>query len=253
MSYSIGQVARLAGVTVRTLHHYDDIGLLVPSGRTSAGYRTYDHTDLQRLQRVLMYRELELSLEDIADLLDGDADPIDHLQRQHTHITQRIERLRRLLETLERTMAANKSGVSLTPEEMLEVFGDFDPGQYAAEAEERWGGTDTWRESRRRAAAYTKDDWQRITGEAEATTSAFAAAMRAAAPADSDAVMDLAEDHRRHITRWFYDCSYEMHRGLAEMYTADPRFAATYDKVAPGLAAFIRDAILANADRTAAA
>lgn len=249
MGYSIGQVARIAGITVRTLHHYDDIGLLVPSGRTPAGYRTYDHADLERLQRVLTYRELELSLDAIADLLDGDTDPIDHLKRQHTLITERIERLRRLLQTLERTMNAHHSGVNLTADEMLEVFGDFDPEEHAQEAEERWGDTDAWRESRRRAATYSKDDWQQIAAEAEATTTAFATAMRGGKDPGDEAVTDLAEEHRQHITRWFYDCTFEIHRGLAEMYVADPRFAATYDKVAPGLAAFIRDAILANADR----
>ena len=222
----------------------------LPRRRTAAGYRTYGHADLERLQRILTYRELELSLDTIADLLDGDTDPIDHLTHQHALVTERIERLRQLLQTLERTMNAHGSGVNLTADEMLEVFGDFDPDEHAQEAEERWGDTDAWRESRRRTATYTKDDWQRMAEEAQATTAAFAAAMGGGKDPGDEPVMDLAEEHRQHITRWFYDCTFEIHRGLAEMYVADPRFAANYDKVAPGLSAFIRDAILANAHRS---
>jgi MerR family transcriptional regulator, thiopeptide resistance regulator len=138
---------------------------------------------------------------------------------------------------------------SLTPDERREVFGDHDPAQYAEEAEQRWGGTEPYRQSQQRTAAYSKQDWQRIKAEAGEISSRFAALMRAGTPAGSAETMDLAEEHRQHITRWFYDCSTEVHRGLGDMYVADPRFAANYESVAPGLAQFIRDAIHANAPR----
>lgn len=138
---------------------------------------------------------------------------------------------------------------SLTPEDRAEIFGDFDPDAHRAEVEQRWGDTDAYRESHRRTSAYTKDDWLRIKAEATSIEQGLAADLAAGVPADSPAVMDLAEAHRQHLTRSFYDCSYEMHRGLGAMYVADPRFTAHYDAVAPGLASYFRDAIDANAAR----
>ena len=109
------------------------------------------------------------------------------------------------------------------------MFGDFDPDEHAAEAEARWGDTDAYRESARRTAAYSKADWDRIKAEGMA--------------------VDAAEAHRRQIDGAFYPCSYEMHTGLAAMYLADPRFTATHEAVAPGMARYVHDAILANAAR----
>ena len=123
------------------------------------------------------------------------------------------------------------------------VFGDVDPAQYDAEAEERWGDTDAWAESRRRVSTYDKDDWLRIKAEAADVERSLAEALRDGVPADSAAALDLAEEHRQHISRWFYDCSPEVHAGLGEMYVADERFTATYDAFAPGLAPYLRDAI----------
>ena len=246
----VGAVARMAGVTVRTLHHYDEIGLLRPTGRSEAGYRRYTEVDLERLQRILFYRELEFGLDQIKEAMaDGDADALDHLRRQHRLLQDRIERLRRLADAVAKAMEAHQMGINLTPQERLEVFGDFDPDAYAAEVEERWGDTDAYRESARRATRYTKADWARIKAEGGAVTELLAAAMRARLPADGPEAMDAAEAHRRQIDEAFYPCSYEMHAGLAEMYLADPRFTATYEAVAPGLAQYVHDAILANAAR----
>jgi DNA-binding transcriptional MerR regulator len=247
--YTVGQIARLAGVTVRTLHHYDQIGLLSPADRSGAGYRRYGDEDLRRLQRIMFYRELGFALEDITDLVnDPAADPTEHLRRQHRLLTARLERTRRLVQAVETAMEAERMGISLTPEERLEVFGDHDPAQYAEEVQERWGDTDAYREVARKTKGYTKQDWLTIKAEAEAITQAFAAA-RASGAADSAEAMDIAERHRQHIIRWFYACPPEMHRGLGEMYVADERFAATYESVAPGLAAYVRDAFAANARR----
>jgi DNA-binding transcriptional MerR regulator len=250
VSYSVGAVARLSGVTVRTLHHYDEIGLLSPGGRTAAGYRRYYDGDLDRLQQILGYRELGFPLEEIATILAGpDTDPMGHLRRQHRLLLERLERLRKMVDALEFMMEAQQMGIRLTPQERFEVFGDFDPDEHAAEAEQRWGGTDAYRESQRRAASYTKDDWHRIKAETGQLYERAAGLMRSGVAAGSAAAMDLAEEHRDQISRWFYDCSYEVHRGLGEMYVADGRFTATIDAAAPGLATYLRDAILANAAR----
>jgi MerR family transcriptional regulator, thiopeptide resistance regulator len=250
MGYSIGQVAALAGVTVRTLHHYDDVGLLTPTGRTPAGYRLYDDADLGRLRDVLSYRELGFSLEQVRSILDDPrADPASHLRNQYRLVRERIARLEQVLGHLEKLMEAQHMGINLTPEEQLEVFGENWPGdEYAAEAEQRWGDTDAWRQSQQRTSAMSKDDWLAVKAETEALEAELAAAMTGGVAPTDPRAMDLAERHRLAIER-FYDVSYEMHRGLAEMYVADPRFTRHFDDRAPGLAQWLRDAIVANAER----
>ncbi|MET7491475.1 MerR family transcriptional regulator [Streptomyces sp900116325] len=252
MDHSVGQVAGFAGVTVRTLHHYDGIGLLSPSGRSHAGHRRYDDGDLDRLQQILFYRELGFPLEEIAVLLDDpDADPQDHLRRQHALLSGRIAELQKMAAAVETAMEARKMGINLTPEEKFEVFGAKDPEEHAEEAERRWGGTATYAESQRRVARYTKDDWKRMQAEVAAWSEAYTAVMEAGEPAGSEAAMELAEAHRLHISTWFYECTYEIHRGLGEMYVGDPQFRAYYESIRPGLAEHLRDAIDANAERRA--
>ncbi|MGJ6964812.1 MerR family transcriptional regulator [Streptosporangium sp. G11] len=248
--YAVGQVARIAGVSVRALHHYDEIGLVSPGRRTAAGYRRYTEADLQRLQHVLFYRELGFALEEITAILDDPAtDTLTHLRRQHELLTRRIGRLQVMAAAVEHAMEANILNISLTPQERFEIFGDFVPEDHDEEARRRWGHTDAWRQSRARTAAMTKADWTHFTEEAAQTVRDFAEAYLAGLPADGQRAMELAEHHRAHITRWCYDCSYDIHRGLGDMYVADPRFAAVYEAAATGLTAYIRDAIHANADR----
>ncbi|MFD5424494.1 MerR family transcriptional regulator [Streptomyces sp. NPDC127084] len=252
MSYSVGRVADLAGVTVRTLHHYDEIGLLSPGGRSHAGHRRYDDGDLDRLQQILFYRELGFPLDQVAALLDDpDVDPQEHLRRQHALLTSRIAELRKMAEAVEHAMEARKMGIKLTPEERFEVFGDQDPEQYAEEAQERWGDTPEYAESQRRVARYGKDDWQRMQDESADWGRRYATLMADGGPADGESAMDLAEEHRRHITTWFYECTYEIHRCLGDMYVADERFTSFYDSIRPGLGQHLRDAIHANAARAA--
>ncbi|TPQ20854.1 MerR family transcriptional regulator [Streptomyces sporangiiformans] len=252
MSYSVGQTAGFAGITVRTLHHYDEIGLLVPSERSYAGHRRYSDADLDRLQQILFYRELGFPLDEVAALLDDpDADPRAHLRRQHELLTARIEKLQKMAEAVEHAMEARKMGINLTPEEKFEVFGDKDPEQYAEEAEQRWGGTEAYAESQSRTARYTKDDWKRMQAEVASWGERYDALMAAGEPPTGEQAMDMAEEHRQHICTWFYECSYEIHQGLAEMYVSDERFKAFYDSTRPGLAEHLRDAIQANAARHA--
>ncbi|MFF4324278.1 MerR family transcriptional regulator [Streptomyces sp. NPDC001568] len=252
MGWSVGQVAGFAGVTVRTLHHYDEVGLLSPSSRSGAGHRRYDDADLDRLQRILFYRELGFPLDEVAVLLDDpDSDPEEHLRRQHSLLSDRIARLQQMAKAVEHAMEAKKMGINLTPEEKFEVFGDFDPDEHTEEAERRWGGTDAYRESTRRTASYTKEDWQRIQAAAADINARFAALLDSGASAEAEPAMDLAEDHRSWINGSYYFCTYEIHTCLGEMYVADERFTAYYEAVRPGLAVFVRDAILANAIRKA--
>ena len=250
MSYSVGQVAGLAGVTIRTLHHYDKIGLLSPSGRSAAGYRIYEEADLERLQQILFYRELDFALEEIATIVDDKrTDAVGHLRRQRGLLAGRIERLSAMVDAIDYEMEARTMDIRLTPEERLEVFGEFRPEDYAEEAEQRWGETESYKESQRRVATYKKEDWQQLKAEEEEVRARLAAAFEAGLAPGSEEAMAAAEAHRQHISRWFYECTYEIHLGLTDMYVNDERFRSNYDATAPGLAQYIREAARSNASR----
>ena len=250
MGHTVGEVARITGQTVRTLHHYDRIGLLVPAERTSTGYRLYSEADLDRLHRILTYRELGFPLERIGELLD-DPDPRSHLARQHRLVNERIDHLRSIAHTLQKMMEAEHMGTNLTPEEQFEVFGDFDVEAHAEEARQRWGDCENggFAQSQRRTSSYTKEDWQRIMAEADTIYEALARAMNDGVPADSDTATDLAEQHRAHISRHYYDCTLEAHGGLGQLYVDDERFTASIDAYGEGLSPYLRDAFAANANR----
>ena len=246
---TVGQVAQTFGVTVRTLHHYDEIGLLSPSERSHAGYRLYTAEDLERLATIVTYRRLDLPLDEVAALLRGEGSTLEHLRRQRDAVLHRVEELHGLVDAIDRAMEREMNEQPATREELKEIFGDGFSDEYQAEAQERWGGTDAWKQSARRTKGYTKADWERIRAEGEAVNTAFVAALQAGHPATSVQAMDAAEAHRAQIDTWFYDCTHDFQRNLADMYVADPRFTKTYEDIAPGLAQYVRDAIHANADR----
>jgi DNA-binding transcriptional MerR regulator len=245
---TVGQVARIAGVTVRTLHHYDAIGLVVPTTRTDAGYRLYGSAQVERLQEVLFFRELGLGLDQIREMVGRPGyERAAALSRQRAMLEAKAERVLQMIDAVDTAIGASERGVTMSAEDMLEVFGDFDPTEYEDEARERWGATAAHRESQRRVASYTKGDWGTIAAEAAEINDAFLGLMAAGTPAESADAIAVAERHRAHISRWFYECSPEVHRGLGEMYVADPRFTENIDKAGEGLAGYMSQAILANA------
>jgi MerR family transcriptional regulator, thiopeptide resistance regulator len=246
---TVGQVAESFGVTVRTLHHYDAEGLVVPSARTPAGYRLYTDADLSRLASVVTYRRLGLPLSEVRALLDGEGTPEEHLRRQRDAVLTRLGELEQLVTAIDRALEATMDERPATTDELKELFGDGFSEEYQAEAQERWGDTDAWKQSQSRTSRYTKEDWQAIKAEMDAIHGRLAALLRAGEPAVGAAAMDAAEEHRAHITRWFYDCPPAMHASIAEMYVSDPRFTATYEDIETGLAVYVRDAVAANAVR----
>ena len=213
MAYTVGELAGLARVSVRTLHHYDEIGLLRPSGRSGAGYRLYTAGDLQRLQQVLFFRELGFKLEDIQRILaDPGFDRRQTLIAQRALLAERAERAHALVDLVDRTLKALEDD-TMKPEEMFE---GFDPAKYEEEATARWGQTEAFAESKRRTSRYTKDDWAKLKAEAEANVEELARAMADAVPPIDARAMDLAEQHRLHLERWFYQCPVAMHVELGE-------------------------------------
>jgi MerR family transcriptional regulator, thiopeptide resistance regulator len=246
---TVGAVAELTNVTIRTLHHYDAIGLVQPSHRTDAGYRLYDDADLERLQTVLFYRELGFSLDDIGTLMrDPGFDRGDALREQRKLLEAEADRYHRMIEAIDAAIDAHERGIPMENETMFEVFGEQQRA-YQREAGERWGDTEAWAQSRRRTADYTEQDWLEVKTEQEAITLRIVEVFRSGAAPDAEEAMDAVDAHRQQISRRFYDCSHEMQVHLGDMYVADPRFTATYEGLAEGLTVWVRDAIRANACR----
>jgi DNA-binding transcriptional MerR regulator len=253
-TYRVKEVAEIAGVSVRALHHYDEIGLLTPSARSEAGYRLYRDEDLLRLQQILIGRELGIPLEGIKRSLDDPKfDRRAMLERQRTQIAARAERTAAILRAIDAALAVlNEGGKTMkemSKEEITELFDGFDPARYEDEVKQRWGQTDAYQESARRTARYTKADWERYKLESHAIMTDAARLFRAGAATNADDAMAVAERHRLSIDRWFYPCAPTMHTGLADMYEADERFASSIDQYAPGLTAWWSAAIRANARR----
>ena len=158
-----------------------------------------------------------------------------------------------LVDAIEHEMEAQKMGMSLNPEEQFEVFGaDYRGAEWTAEAEQRWGEADAWSQSDRRTSTYAKEDWLRIKAEANRIEQRFAELLRSGVPAHGAAAIETAREHRQHIARWFYDCPPAMHRSLGEMYVTDERFTAHYETMEPGLARYVSDAFVAEADSAGA-
>ncbi len=252
MSYTVGQVSGFAGVTVRTLHHYDRTGLLTPSERSAGGYRLYGDTDLARLQQILFYRELGFALDEIAEILtDPQAHALELLRARRKTLREQIDRLERLVEVADRAMEVQQTGVTLTPRERFEVFGEiaFDLS-YATEAEIKWAGSAGHREAMTRAAAHSPEDWARLMEEAAAWRERLLAAFDAHEPADGERARALADEHRRHIGRWFTDCPPAMHLRIADDFVSDARAFALVvppSQQRPGLAGYLWEAVRANA------
>lgn len=249
MALTVGQVAETFGVTVRTLHHYDEVGLLHPSERTPAGYRLYTADDLRRLSTIVVYRRLDFSLEEIGELLEAEGDAVvEHLRRQRDAVRSRLAQMTDLVESIDHALEVAMNDRPATTEELKEIFGEGYREEYQDEAERRWGQTDAWKQSQERTTHWTTEDWARVKAETEAFEDDLAAAVTAGEPSDSEPAAALAERHRASIER-YYDCSHEFQICLAQMYLSDPRFTAYYDGLAPGTAQWLHDAIVANAAR----
>ena len=244
---TVGEVASLVGVSVRTLHHWDAIDLVRPQGRTSAGYRTYSATDVARMHRVLVYRELGFSLAKIAALLDDpDVDEAGQLQQQRTLLHERIDALQRMADAVDRMIVSDAAGVSLTAQQQAEIFGTGWREDWAEDARERWGASEQWAEFERRAAALSQEERERLSKDGEALYEKLATAKRDGIRPGSTAANRLVEGHREMIGQMF-DCSRSMHVLLGRMFVDDERFREYFDSLEQGLATWLSASIDANA------
>lgn len=240
---TIKALADAAKVSVRTLHHYDEIGLLRPSGRSAKGYRLYTDQDLLRLQQILVQRALGLSLEAIGRALDEPGfDLRAALLAQRIALASAADDAARRLRAIDRALARLNGEETDVRDE--ELFDGFDA--HAHEAKAKWGQTEAYAESARRTAGYGPAEWQALKVEQEAIYRDLFAAKTAGHAASHPDVQAIVERHRQSIDRWFYPCDRAMQTLLAATYEADARFAANIDRFGEGLTSFLVAAIRAR-------
>jgi DNA-binding transcriptional MerR regulator len=248
--WTIGETAQLAKVSVRTLHHYDQLGILSPSARTEAGYRLYDLDDIERLHRVLVFRELGFSLEEIGRIVsDPGFDRTEALRAQRALLAEKALRTVTMLTAIDAALAAAEGGTEMSGEERKEMFGElfdgFDPSEYEDEVQERWGETNAYKQSAARTKRYTAADWEQIKAEGDANTAEFIRLMDAGIASDSPEARAAAAEKHAQLEKWFYDAPLEMFGNLSDMWVNDPRFKKNIDKPREGLAMYERAAVKA--------
>lgn len=242
MELKIQEAARLAGVSIRTLRYYDEIGLLPPGRVTQAGYRLYDDAAMARLQEVLFFRELGFALEDIrAIMTDPGYDRKEALRRHRAMLKKKRAQIDSLIDLVDRTMRGERD-LSFTQFDTKEM--DLMKSEYAKEARERWGHTAAYAESEKKTKGYDGQKWSSVQEGMEALMEEFAA-IRGENPA-GEAAQALVMRWQAYITENFYACTDEILKGLGQMYVCDERFKANIDKHGEGTAQFMADAIAAK-------
>ena len=246
MTYTVKAVADLAHVTVRTLHHYDRIGLLSPESVSHAGYRLYSDADLERLQQILFFRELGFSLREIGEIVNSpDFDRREALREHRRLLEQRIERLERLIEVVDHTLQNLDGEDNMDKRGMFSAFDDPQQQEYRKEARARWGKKVD--DSYEGLAKMSEEQQAAVWAESQAITQGMAELV-GRDPGDAE-VQALVDRWYKLMNRHFWSCSLEAFRCLGESYVQDARFTAFYENVKPGLAVFMRDAMKAYSDR----
>lgn len=239
----IREFAKLTGVSVRTLHYYDEIGLLKPSSVDEQnGYRFYDERCLERMQEILFYRELDFPLKDIQAILSSpDYDKQTALKEQKHLLTLKKKRLERLITALDSAMKGENLTMNIFDNSEFEAQRE----QYAKEAKEKWGATDAYKESAEKTSGYSKEKWNEVNDGMNALMAEFAACRKKGFAPDSTEAQTLVKKWQDCISANFYTCTKEILAGLGEMYVADERFKANIDSHGDGTADFMREAIAA--------
>ena len=236
MKMQIKVFARLTGVSVRTLHYYDKIGLLKPAlVDQSTGYRYYDEASLLRMQQILFYRELDFPLKSIRQILSRpDYDTTKALTQQKHLLTLKKERLERLISAIDGAMKG---------ENIMTAFDNTEFEAYKAEAREKWGKTEAYKQHEEKTKGYTEDKWNSLASRMDAIFAEFAASLQTGTRPSSPEAQSLVKKLQNHITENYYTCTPQILAGLGQMYVLDDRFRNNIDKHAEGTAQFVCDAI----------
>ena len=242
--YMINEISKLTGVTIRMLHHYDKIGLLVPSKRNNSNYRVYSEEDVARLYQILLFKELEFTLKDIKRILDDEGFDREEALKVHKKlILEKKNRLEKIIESIDDTIR-NIGGKTMSKKDFKAFSYDEirnHQEKYKEETEQKYGKSDAYKESKEKTSKYSKNDWENIMEDAGVIYEELAKLM-GRNPAN-DEVQVLVQKWRDYISNNFYNCTIEIFRGLALMYVADERFTNNIDKYGKGLAKFLSDAM----------
>lgn len=240
MKLTVSEAAKQVGVSVRTLHYYDEIGLLKPAGTTDSGYRYYCDRELALLQQILFYRELEFPLKEIRRILSRpDYDSQQALRRRRELLLLQRRHIDSLLQLVDETLG----GIGMHPMKTTAAELQAAKGQYAEEVRQRWGTTEAYRESEEKRLGRMTEEECRIAAEADAVFAAFAQAALAGESPDTPHAQELVRRWQAHITRYYYQCTDEILNTLADMYVEDDRFRQSLDRFGKGTADFMTAAI----------
>lgn len=248
-TYTVKQVSEFAGISIRTLHHYDKTGLLIPYSRTTGGYRLYSEEDLLKLQQILFFRELEFPLREIGSIMANPSfDQIEALENHNKILEKRISRLKNLQKTINNTIDKLKENQMdrLTEDELYEGFSKEQIERYKAEVREKYDPA-LVKESEKRIGKMSKQQWQAVKAEGEEVAREIAQLMDLSP--DSEKIQQLIARHHAWIEN-FYTASAEVYRGLGEMYVENGEFREYYEKFRPGLAEFMKSAMAFYAENT---
>ncbi len=246
IDYTVKQLAKIAGVSPRTLHYYDEIDLLKPSYVSSNGYRHYDEDTMLRLQQILFFRELNFSLADIQETIDQpEFDMIQALSAHRENLTGQLAHLEKLLATIDHTISHIKGEIEMKPDEIFEPFNEEKQKEYEEEIRQRYGDKEL-KVSQQRWGSYSKEKQQQIIDEGHQNYVDIAKNMDKGF--DSPEVQVSVKHWHEHM-HYFYDPTIEVLRGLADMYVNDPAFRKTFDKIHPDLAEFMLKAVTFYCDQ----
>lgn len=255
MAYRVKEVADLTGISIRTLHHYDHIGLLKPSFLTDAGYRMYNNQDLERLQQILFFKELDFPLQKIKEILDHPAfDPKHALQLHREVIIAKKERLERIIQTIDQKIQEIEEGAEMEKNKMFTAFNlkeiEEHKKKYSEEAKQTYG-KEFVRQVEEVTASYTDAQWSFIMGKWKDLYERMARYI-GDNPSHPE-VQRAVDEYRQLITDYFYDCTPEIFRGLGDLYVQDERFTKNIDQYGNGLSRFLCEAIHIYCDQLKAA
>lgn len=236
----------MAGISVRMLHHYDKIGLLDPESVSAAGYRLYSDENLDRLQQILFFKELNFPLQEIKIILDSpNFNKKEALETHRQLLLEKKLRLEKIIQSVDKTINSMEGEFKMDKKEILNVFSmteiEEHQRKYSEEVKEKYGNTSAYKESNEKTSKYTKEDWSNIMKDWDIIYKKLANLMDK--NPDDKEVQEYIHQSREHISKNFYDCTPEIFRGLGEIYVNDERFTANIDKYKTGLSKFLRDAI----------
>lgn len=240
--YKVKDIADIVGTSVRTLHHYDDIGLLTPDSVTEKGYRLYSLENLERLQQILFFKELDFNLNEIKEILDNpNFDKKEALNNHKKLLEEKVRRLKRIINTVDNTINNMEEGIAMNEKIMFDGFNSDEINKYKEEVKDKYGKTDAYREYKNKTFNYKKGDWNNLNKEMLDIFKRISDKMDL--DPGSNEVQELVEEWRNYISKNLYNCSKQIFKSLGEMYVCNERFKNNIDKIKYGLAQFLSDAI----------